>query len=54
MRRQPVALKRGFRQESEQNTGVARLEENVTARLLADHRQALRYLDASALSPPSF
>src|SRR5262249_30209462 len=40
MRRQLVALQRGFGQESEQDAGLARLEENVTARLRADDRQA--------------
>src|SRR6516162_2385996 len=36
VRRQRAALPRGFGQESEQDTGVASLEEDVTARLLAD------------------
>src|SRR5262245_66478732 len=40
MRRQLVALERGFGQESQQDAGLAHLEENVTARLLADDPQA--------------
>jgi hypothetical protein len=40
MRRQRVALQRSFSQESEQDAGLANLEENVTARLLAHDPQA--------------
>src|SRR5262245_13770392 len=40
VRRQLVALQRGFGQESEQDVGLARLDEDVTARLLADDREA--------------
>src|SRR5262245_9231784 len=40
MRRQRVALQCGFGQESEQDTGLADLGENVTARFLADDREA--------------
>jgi hypothetical protein len=40
MRGQLVALERGFGQESKQDAGLANLEENVTARLLADDAQA--------------
>jgi hypothetical protein len=40
VRRQLLALQRGFGQESKQDTGLANLEEDVTARLLADDREA--------------
>ena len=40
MRRQLVALQRGVGQESEQDTGLANLEENVAARLRAHDPQA--------------
>src|SRR5262249_12546411 len=38
--RQRVAPQRGLGQECEQDTGLASLKEDVTARLLADDRQA--------------
>jgi hypothetical protein len=40
MRRQLVALQRGFGQESEQDAGLANPKEDVTARLLAHDPQA--------------
>ena len=40
MRGQLIALERGFGQESEQDAGLAHLEEDVTARLPAHDPQA--------------
>ena len=40
MSRQRVTLQRGFGPESEQDAGLAHLKEDVTARLLADEREA--------------
>jgi len=40
MRRQRIALQRGFGQECQQHITLAHLEENMTARLLADDREA--------------
>jgi hypothetical protein len=39
MRRQLVALQRGFGSESQQDAGLARREEDVTTRLLAQDPQ---------------